>query len=412
MAAMGENATISSTKRELSRYGSSRVAIEGSQATSTLPASESLWSTAGARPLPSDPMEDAPRITPELVAVRADERFDEPRLAQWIRRRLPGADLPLTVLQFARGKANLTYLLRFEEGPVTTEYVLRRPPLGPVAPSSHDMAREYRVLSTLWQAFPKAARAYLLCEDPSVIGAPFLVMERRTGVVVQNAVPPEFGGGHDPETNRKLSEVVVDTLAEFHAVDPSAAGLADLGRPDGFLRRQVEGWVDRWEKAKHRDDPVADDVANWLLERMPESDDVTLLHNDWRLDNMAVSPADPGRCVAVYDWDMATRGDPLADLGTVMAVWYDDDEVPATLNPMPTGLPGFMTRAQAIARYGEKSGRDVSAIEWYVVFGTFKLAAVLQQIYIRWRRGQTQDERFAAMGEGAAGLIRLAADRR
>ena len=209
-------------------------------------------------------MSPDPAIVPELIDVREDERFDERRLAEWIRGRLPGSDQPLTVRQFGRGKANLTYLLAFGEGPEPTEYVLRRPPLGPVAPGSHDMAREYRVLSTLWQAFPKAAQAYVYCDDAGVIGAPFFVMQRLGGVVVQNVVPPAFGGGDDPVANRKLSEVVVDTLAEFHAVDPTAAGLGDLGRPDGFLERQVEGWIERWQRAAHEENRLADDLAEWL----------------------------------------------------------------------------------------------------------------------------------------------------
>ena len=315
--------------------------------------------------------------------------------------------------QFARGKANLTYLLAFgEDGGPVTEYVLRRPPLGPVAPGSHDMAREYRVLSTLWRAFPLAARAFVFCDDPAVLGAPFFVMERRRGVVVQGTVPPEFGGGEDPVTNRKLSEVVVDALAQFHAVDPAEAGLDDLGYPEGFVDRQLRGWIGRWTKAQHEPNPLVDELAAWLEDTRPPSPPPTLLHNDWRLDNMAVDPDDPGRCVAVYDWDMCTRGDPFADVGTLLACWFDPGEASILLEPMPTGVPGFMTRAEAISRYGRKSGRDVSGMDWYVVFGTFKMGVILQQIYIRWLRGQTRDDRFATMGDDATRLFELAAARR
>ncbi len=352
-------------------------------------------------------------ITPELAEVRPDERFDESQLAEHLRGHLRGSDGPLAVQQFARGKANLTYLLRFGEpgGPVT-EYVLRRPPLGPVAPGSHDMEREYRVLSRLWRAFPLAARAFLFCDDESVIGAPFFVMERRRGVVVQGAVPPEFGNGDDAASNRKLSEVVVDTLAEFHAVDPAEAGLDGLGWPEGFMDRQLGGWIARWNKARHEPNPLVEELADWLQKTQPPSPPATLLHNDWRLDNMAVDPDDPGVCVAVYDWDMCTRGDPFADVGTLMGCWFDPDEDSIFLDPMPTRTPGFMTRGEAISRYGEKSGRDVSGMHWYVVFGTFKMGVILQQIYIRWLRGQTQDERFATMGHDAARLFELAAARR
>ena len=344
---------------------------------------------------------------PDLIDVRPDERIDVTALAAFLGGQLEGAKGFPEVRQFSGGHANLTYLLTYPNA----EFVLRRPPLGPVAPGSHDMAREYRVLSRLWQSFRPAPRAYILCDDESVIGAPFFVMERRDGVVVRNGVPERFGGGGDEEANRKLSEVVVDTLAQLHAVDPASCGLDTLGRPDGFLERQVAGWMERWHGARNEDNPTAERVGDWVAGQIPASQAPTLLHNDWRLDNMAVDFNDPGRCVAVYDWDMCTRGDPLADLGTVLSVWYQADEVPSSLNPMPTTAPGFMTRSEALARYGERTGRDVTGFDWYLVFGTWKLAVVLQQIFIRWLRGQTKDERFEGMGAGAIRLFELAAQR-
>jgi aminoglycoside phosphotransferase (APT) family kinase protein len=351
-------------------------------------------------------------VPSETIPVRPDERFDEAGLAAWLSGKLPGSERPLAVRQFGGGHANLTYLLSYGDAPDVVEYVLRRPPLGPVAPGSHDMLREHRALSVLWKSFPLAPRSFLFCDDPGVIGAPFFVMERRRGVVVRGGIPPRFGGGTDPVANRKLSSVVVEVLADFHAVDAVAAGLGDLGRPDGFLERQVRGWSDRFERARVEANPLADELQRWLVENLPASPAPTLLHNDWRLDNMAVSADDPGRCVAVYDWDMCTRGDPLADLGTVLSVWYDPDEVPATLNPMPTLTQGFLRRADAAKLYGERSGRSLESLPYYLVFGTFKMAVVLQQIYVRYHRGQTQDERFAGMGEGAKTLFRLAATRR
>lgn len=344
----------------------------------------------------------------DVIPVRAEESFPIYRLARYLEGKVVGAEGTPSVGQFAGGHANLTYLLTYPE----VELVLRRPPLGPVAPGSHDMSREYRVLSRLHRAFSPAPEAFLFCDDVAVMGAPFLVMERKTGVVIRNVVPAMFGSGEDRVANRKLSEVVVDTLADLHSVDPASCDLADLGRPDGFLGRQVEGWITRWEAAQHEPNPLADDLADWIRTRLPKSPAPTIIHNDWRLDNMAVDPVDPGRCTAVYDWDMCTRGDPLADLGTVMGVWYEADEMPATLNPMPTSVPGFMSRAEAIERYAEKSGADLRDFNWYLVFGTWKLGVVLQQIFIRWHRGQTHDERFASMGEGAHRLFELAAARR
>lgn len=345
----------------------------------------------------------------DLIEVRPDERFDIDALVSWLPS-IPGMpDGRPEVTQFGGGKANLTYLLVFPQG---TRMVLRRPPLGPVAEGAHDMSREYRVLSRLWKVFDKAPKALALCDDPRVIGSPFFLMEPRPGVVVRGSIPERFGGGGDPEANHRLSAVVIDTLAELHAVDPEQCGLGDLGHPDGYLLRQVEGWSRRWEKSRHQDDPIADEVGDWLRRHLPESPEPTLLHNDWRLDNMAVSADDPGVCVAVYDWDMATRGDPLTDLGTLMGSWFDPGEAPDELGMMPTTSPGWMRRGEAVARYAEKSGRDLSSIDWYLVFGAWKMGVILQQIYIRWLRGQTQDDRFENLDEGARHLFRLAAARR
>ena len=345
----------------------------------------------------------------DVIPVREDEVFDIAAFNEWASAQTALPDEEPAVSQFSNGRANLTYLLSYPNG---QELVLRRPPLGPVAEGSHDMSREYRVLSRLWKAFPLAPRALALCEDPGVIGSPFFIMERLPGVVVRETVPDIFGAGCDADSNRKLSEVVIDTLAELHAVDPAECDLDDLGHPDGFLQRQVEGWSKRWEAARDEPNDAADEVAGWLRDRIPESPAPALIHNDWRLDNMAVSPDDPGKCAAVYDWDMATRGDPLADLGTLMATWYDPGEAPSSLNPMPTSVPGWMSRADAIEMYAKRSGLDLSEVEWYVVFGTWKLGVILQQIYIRWLRGQTDDNRFEALGEGANRLFELSASRR
>jgi aminoglycoside phosphotransferase (APT) family kinase protein len=347
-----------------------------------------------------------------LIPVREGERFDHEVLQAYLRGKLEGVDAPLTVVQFGGGHANLTYLLRFGDGAGAVEYVLRRPPVGPVAKTAHDMGREYRALSRLYRAFPPAPRAYLYCEDLAVIGAPFFVMERRHGIVVRRSVPPEFGGGKDPVANRKLSEVVIDTLADFHAADPAACGLENLGKPEGFLERQVRGWMGRYERAKTGEIRLAEELSRWLIENLPASPPATLLHNDWRLDNMAVAPDDPGRCVAVYDWDMCTLGDPLTDVGTVFSLWFNAGEDYGGASPMPTQTPGFMPREEAVQRYGERSGLEMAGLPYYVVFGTFKLAVVLQQIYHRFHIGQTKDDRFAGFGPMAEALFNLAANRR
>jgi aminoglycoside phosphotransferase (APT) family kinase protein len=341
---------------------------------------------------------------PDVIEPRADERLDAEVIGSYLAGRIRGADGPPEIWQFPGGHANLTYLLRYP----TAEYVLRRPPHGDLPVGAHDMGREYRVLSVLYRGFPPAPRAYVYCEDKALIGVPFFVMERRHGVVVRRDVPEAFGGGRDPVQTRRLSEVLIDTLADFHAVDYRAVGLETLGKPDGFLGRQVKGWTGRWERAKTKDVPAADAVVHWLETRMPATPEATLVHNDWRLDNMAVAADDPGRAVAVYDWDMCTLGDPLTDLGTLLSSWNEPGEPYEFLSPMPSRSPGFMTRAEAVARYGRRSGRDVSSMPYYYVFGLFKMAVVVQQLYYRFHLGQTQDTRMSG-GEGVAeGMIALA----
>lgn len=338
---------------------------------------------------------------PETIPIRPDEDFDHERLAAFLRGKLPGSEGPLEIVQFAGGHANLTYLLRYP----SVEYVLRRPPLGPVAPGAHDMAREYRCLSVLYRAYPLAPRAFLFCDDASVIGAPFFVMERRYGIVVRRTIPEQWGGGRDPVVNRKISEVLIDALADLHAVDPASVGLDTIGKPEGFLARQVHGWMARFERAKTKEIPLAYELHSWLERHMPQSPHPTLLHNDWRLDNMMLAADDPGRCVAVFDWDMCTVGDPLCDLGTLLTAWIEEREAPAGSGAGPVGMPsntpGFLTRAEAVERYGRRRGVDVSHVPYYYVFGLFKMAVVLQQIYHRYHLGQTKDERFRTFEQAA-----------
>lgn len=345
----------------------------------------------------------------DVIAVREGEDFDHARLAAYLRGRLPDSDRPLAVEQFSGGAANLTYLLRYGD----TEYVLRRPPLGPVAPTAHDMGREYRVLSALYKGYPLAPRAYVYCDDPAIVGAPFFVMERRRGTVIRRAIPSQWGGGDDPAINRQISEVLIDTLADLHSLDPGAVGLADLGKPEGFLRRQIDGWHARYERSKTGDLPVVAELVQWLREHMPPSPPAALIHNDWRLDNMMFDAHDPGRCVAVFDWDMCTLGDPLVDLGTVLASWQQAGE---TLggdgdSGMPSTKPGFLTRRDAVARYCKRRNVDASTVAYYYVFGSFKNGVVVQQIYYRYHVGQTKDQRFQVFGQVAELAFQLAQQR-
>lgn len=329
----------------------------------------------------------------ETIPVRPDEQFDEKKLAAYLRDTLEGADQPLQVTQFPGGAANLTYLLRFGE----QEYVLRRPPLGPVAPKSHDMAREFRVLSVLYQAFPPAPRAYHFCEDGGILGAPFLIMERRTGTVVRREMPAHFATL--PDAPRQMSETLIDNLVKFHAVDYATLGLGDLGKPQGFVERQIDSWYGRWEKAKVKDVPIFEQVYGWLKQNQPDSPSVTLLHNDYKLDNVMFAHNTPSQMVAIFDWDMCTLGDPLVDLGTLLAYWSEKTDPPyyQGLLGMPTG--DFLSREALVQRYAEKSGRSVEHIRFYHVLALYRVVVIVAQIYVRYHRGQTQDERFAMLGE-------------
>lgn len=342
----------------------------------------------------------------ETIDVRSDEKVDLTRLEPWLRENLEGAEGPLSLRQFGGGHANLTYLLTFGE----REFVLRRPPLGPIAPSSHDMSREHRILSRLWRQWDMAPRSYVLCTDHDILGADFHVLERRHGFVLR-ATNPEVTDG-EPELCRRIGEMVADVLASFHMVDTDKAGLGDLGRPEGFVERQVGGWSKRWDAALDDDAPDASAVMTWFQADIPQAQAAPLIHNDYKLDNIMVAHDDPARAVAVLDWDMCTRGDPLLDLANLVIYWSEtsDNDVWRRAVYMPTDKPGFPTRAELVARYAEKTGFDVSRFGWYEVFGTFKVAVILQQIYIRYLRGQTQDERFAILGDRVKALLQRCED--
>ena len=337
----------------------------------------------------------------DLIEVRPDERFDEARLQRYLRGRVAGADADMTVRQFGGGKANLTYLLTFDGN---VEYVLRRPPLGTYAPSAHDMGRENRVLSVLRRAFEFAPKIYHFCEDESVLGAPFLVMERCRGVVIRAVMPERFA--RDSAAPQLLSRALVDTLAAFHAVDYEALGLSELGRPKGFVKRQVEGWWRRWGAAALDDDRRVNEIYRWLADHLPESSYFSLVHNDYKLDNTMFDADDPSRVVAILDWDMCTLGDPLSDLGTLLTYWTGpgDSLAVRAIGTMPAGDFDFYSREQILQRYAEQSGRDLSNMPFYHVLGIFRLLVILQQIYVRYVRGYTQDERFAGLNESVNAL--------
>jgi aminoglycoside phosphotransferase (APT) family kinase protein len=348
----------------------------------------------------------------DTAPVRPGEDLDWPRVEAYLRAEIPELCGEFAVLQFPSGSANLTYQVRFGD----THLVLRRPPFGRLAPGAHDMKREYKALSTLWRAYPRAPRAMHLCHDHTIAGADFIVVEYRPGVVVWDSVPSSMATV--PDAGRRIGLAVIDALADLHRVDPCACGLDDLGRPDGFLARQVAGWRKRWDLTATEDsDPLASDLGSQLSATMPESGPPAVLHNDFKIDNCQFAPGDPDEVISVFDWDMATLGDPLVDLGTLLNYWPDEEfgdaGALASLRLSRLGLP---SRDELVRRYGARSGRDVSDVDWYEAYGCFKTLVILQQLYARYLRGETTDERMATRGEhitalARRGLTRLGAHR-
>jgi len=338
---------------------------------------------------------------PDVAPIRAGEEIDTRLLSDFLRDKIDGGEHGVAVEQFPGGHSNLTYLICAGD----RDYVLRRPPLGPVAPKAHDMAREFRVLEAVHPLFPPAPKVFLLCEDASVIGATFFLMERRHGVVLRREIPAEFA--RDPEFPRKASEGFIDCLAQLHSIDIERHGLAGLGRPEGFLGRQVHGWTERWERAKTDEIPGIKRLLRWLADNIPPSPRPTLVHNDFKLDNIMLDLHNPGRVEAVLDWEMATVGDPLVDLGCTLCYWTEAGD-PAMRGGAMSGItaePGWLKRADLVRRYAEKTACDVSTLGYYEVFGLFKLGVILQQIYYRYHRGQTQDQRFRDFDLRVRGLM-------
>jgi aminoglycoside phosphotransferase (APT) family kinase protein len=346
--------------------------------------------------------------TPQgTIPVREGEALDTRRVLEYLRSQIP--DLPsgeLQVRQFPTGASNLTYWIRVGEW----EAVLRRPPVGPVPPKAHDMEREGRLLQRLHAVYPLAPNPFLICSDPAVLGVPFHVMEYRRGVVMDSRFPPEIQP--TPESCRVIAERVVDTLVTLHDVDYRKAGLEDLGKPEGFLGRQVAGWIGRYEKAQTDEIPEASPLMEWLRHSVPESPAPTVIHNDFKLNNLLFDPTRL-EVAAVLDWEMATIGDPLFDLAIFLSYWVDpsDPESVRRILPNVSGAGPFPTRAEMAEMYAIRSGRDLRGIDWYQTFAYFKLAVILQQIYARWVRGQTRDPRFEGFGASVRALIEHAHSR-
>ncbi len=327
----------------------------------------------------------------DTAPIRPEEAFDEEAVASYLTHHLP--DLfgsgPIAFDQFPGGAANLTFRAVTESG---GEYVLRRAPLGEVAKGGHDMAREYRVLSHIWRSYPLAPRAFHYCDDAHVMGKPFFVMERRLGHVIRREWPPVLSS---PDAKSEVAKSLVDGLADLHLVDPNVAGVGDLGNPEGFVERQIAGWTRRWFAAATREVPNMEAAASLLGADVPKSERTTILHNDYKLDNTMID--DNGSLVAVLDWDMATRGDPLVDAGTLLAYWAQpDDPTYRVFGAQAVAIGDVMSKDDVRDRYAQRTGLDLGGIAYFEALALFRIAVIIEQIYARFVSGQTTDQRFAA----------------
>ena len=340
----------------------------------------------------------------ETNAVRTGEELDVQRLSQYLTSQIGPISGAVSVEQFPAGSSNLTYLIRIGNN----EYVLRRPPFGNTVKSAHDMGREFNVLSKLSAVYQPAPKPLLFCEDETVIGSEFYLMERRNGLIIRGNSPPSLEAS--PDLQRKTAVSFIKNLADLHALDYKAAGIGDFGKPEGYTRRQVEGWTKRYFAAKTDEWPEVENTITWLNDNIPAESGNSLVHNDYKFDNVMLDPGDLTKITAVLDWEMVTIGDPLMDLGTTLGYWMSRDAPDELLNmPFnPRVLMENVTRRELVEMYSESLGRALPDMLFYYVFGTFKIAAICQQIYARYVKGFTKDKRFAGFDKFVATLGRIA----
>ncbi len=321
--------------------------------------------------------------------IRKGEELNLSRLRNYLGEHLTGFSGQLEVSQFPSGFSNLTYLVKSGD----KEYVLRRPPFGANIKGGHDMDREFKVLSLLKPVYPKVPTPMLHCLDESVLGAEFYVMERVRGVILRGR--PHKDIDLSPALMKSISAACIDNLANLHTMDLKASGLEGFGKPEGYTQRQVEGWVKRYYQAETDTLDSMNQVADWLQINIPEQKHISFIHNDYKYDNLVLNPDHLSEITAVLDWEMSTVGNPLMDLGTSLAYWAQADDADALKPFSLTWLPGNLNREEFANRYAEKTGFDMTDQVFYYVFGAFKIGVIIQQIYARYKKGVTQDPRFA-----------------
>ncbi len=334
-------------------------------------------------------------LVDQAGAVRAGEEVDVAKVTAYLQSKGMALEGTPELQQFPGGASNLTYLLRY----ANADLILRRPPFGHIAKSAHDVVREAVIMQKLKPVYPKVPVIHAICEDTEVIGAPFYVMERLVGNIPRQNLSPELG--LDEAKTGQLCLNVLDTFIELHQLDPAKAGLDTLGKGEGYVGRQVDGWIKRYRAARTDDVGDFEAVMAWLVDKQPKTEvAIRLIHNDFRFDNVVLDVHDPLKVIGVLDWEMATLGDPLMDLGSALAYWVqaDDDPVFQQSRRQPTNAPGMLTRDEVIAYYGERTGLSVANFDFYIVYGLFRLAGIAQQIYKRYSEGNAKNPAFASFG--------------
>jgi aminoglycoside phosphotransferase (APT) family kinase protein len=337
-------------------------------------------------------------VVDETREVREEDSLDLTAVDAWLKQHLADLHGSPQIRQFPGGASNITYLIRYG----ARELVLRRPPAGVKAKSAHNMLREAQVMAALKDVFPHVPQILARCDDPTVLGSDFYVMERLRGIILRRELPPELG--LDEAGVRQLCRRFIERLVELHQVDATRPELAALGKGEGYIARQVVGWSERWRKALTDDSDPCDDVLAWLAQKQPANETaICVIHNDYRFDNVVLDPANPLDIIGVLDWEMATLGDPLMDLGGSLAYWVqaDDDAVFQSFRRQPTHVPGMLSRREVVDYYAERSGWRVDHFDFYEIFGLFRLMVIIQQIYRRFVLGQTSNPQFAGFGQAA-----------
>lgn len=339
----------------------------------------------------------------DTYPIRSGEELNEANLKAFLRENLDLKTDEIEILQFPAGSSNLTYCVRFGGN----EYVLRRPPFGNQVKTAHDMSREFEVLRKLSKVYQPAPKPLIFCSDESVIGSEFYLMERRKGLIIRGKSPALLE--NSKQLQQAVCESFIESLAGLHALDYKKIGFENFGKPEGYVQRQVEGWTRRYFNAKTDDWRELEKTIVWLNSNIPESGGASLIHNDYKFDNIMLNPENLTEIVAVLDWEMATVGEPLMDLGTTLGYWMSREagEEMLSMPFNPRVLMENVSRRELVEMYAEKSGRDVSDMLFYYVFGTFKVAVIAQQIYFRYVKGFTKDARFAIFNRFVAALGKI-----